>query len=112
MKYSNEKRSAVSSRFWQLKYSRHGMEDLELACSHTLESQCTPGKERDCLRFPSKHVHVNCLSHNKPFSLSYIDILYSHVLATWIEHPPSVWEVIGSIPNPPFGDSDFFFVPC
>jgi len=28
--------------------------------------------------------------------------------ALWIEHPPSVWEVKGSIP---VRDSDFFFVP-
>ena len=29
-------------------------------------------------------------------------------LVQWIERPPGVWEVIGSIP---VGDPDFFFVP-
>ena len=35
--------------------------------------------------------------------------LHEFSIAQRIEHPPGVWEVIGSNP---VGDSEFFFVPC
>ena len=46
--------------------------------------------------------------------MSYVNLVYGPAhhksfVAQWLEHPTSVWKVIGSIP---VGDSGFFFVPC
>ena len=46
--------------------------------------------------------------------MSYINLVHGPAhhksfVAQWLEHPTTVWKIIGSIL---VGGSDFFFVPC